>query len=81
MKPVVVRSLNDATGQRCVDIVRDSTGGFRYVECRRDPEDPQGRRAIRPADGPGFATEKQALSAAVSAIGWLDACWPDVAAP
>jgi hypothetical protein len=44
LKPVVIRSIQDATGNRCVDIIHDPDGHFAFVECRSDPEDAHGWR-------------------------------------
>jgi hypothetical protein len=69
VKPVVVRSLNDATGTRCVD-VRQVAGGFEWVECRRDPEDGHGWRVIGAATG-GYASVEAAMDGARAHVGWL----------
>ncbi len=65
-----MRSLEDATGDRCVDIL--ATGGDHgWVGCRRDPEDAHGWRRL---DAPrmGFASLDEAHRAAASAVGWLN---------
>lgn len=65
-----MRSIEDASGQRCVDLMR-GTDGWAFVECRRDPEDAHGwRRLTRPVGG--FRTEDGARDAALDAVGWLD---------
>lgn len=69
MKPVVVRSINDDTGQRCVDVLRDGDA-FGFVECRRDPEDAHGWRRLGPLRA-GFDSHEAALKAARADIGWL----------
>ncbi len=70
MKPVVIRSINDAEAQRCVDIVQ--TGAlFSWVECRRDPEDAHGWRRLTPPFG-AFESLQDALADARAQIGWLD---------
>ena len=69
-KPVVTASFNDGTGARCVDIVRRPDGGYVFRECRRDPEDPHGWRALG-SDAEPLATEAEAIAAARSAIGWF----------
>ncbi|MEL6519946.1 MAG: hypothetical protein AAFQ66_03225 [Pseudomonadota bacterium] len=69
-KPVVVASLNDTTGQRCVDIRRLPNGAFDWLECRRDPEDPHGWRVLS-EHGP-FPSEADARSAAQTSVGWLE---------
>ncbi len=69
MKPIVARSINDMSAQRCVDILR-ADDGFAWVECRRDPEDGHGwRRLFAPRTG--FPTEDAALQAAGVGTPWL----------
>ena len=69
MKPVVIRSINDQSGQRCVDLIQEATGVF-WSECRRDPEDAHGWRRLDAPHGP-FADAARALDAARAAVGWL----------
>jgi hypothetical protein len=69
-RPVVLRSIEDEGGDRCVDILsRD--GRFFWVECRRDPEDSHGWRHMG-AVSEAFGTEGAALAAARSAVGWME---------
>ena len=68
-RPVVLRSVNDATGLRCVDILRWGDG-FGWRECRRDPEDGSGWRPLGEAIG-GFHTEAAAAAHARGAVGWM----------
>lgn len=70
-KPLVVASLEDDTGDRCVDIVKHSDAHFTYVECRRDPEDNHGWRKLSEAEGRAYPTEFAAYSAAMRDIDWL----------
>ena len=70
-KPVVVASLEDDTGDRCVDILRHSDGSYTYAECRRDPEDSHGWRRLSEAEGDRFATEFAAYNAALRDVPWL----------
>ena len=67
---LVVRSIEDATGDRCVDLLRDGAS-HAWVECRRDPEDGHGWRRLHPPRA-GFVGAAEALSAAVGAVGWLE---------
>ena len=69
MKPVVRRSVEDATGQRCVDILQTETA-FAWVECRRDPEDAHGWRRMGEVKG-GYGSEAEALVAAARSVGWM----------
>lgn len=44
-RPLVLRSLEDGEGLRCIDIVRAPDGRLGLFEYRRDPEDATGWRA------------------------------------
>ncbi len=70
MKPLVLASLEDDTGERCVDILRLSEAEYGYSECRKDPEDPHGWRRIHGIAG-GFLDESTARAAAHEAVKWL----------
>jgi hypothetical protein len=69
MADVVMRSIEDRSGQRCVDMVR-GLGGWAFVECRRDPEDAHGWRRVGVPSG-GYGSEQAALDAARAAVPWL----------
>lgn len=71
VKPVVVASLEDDTGDRCVDILRHAEDHYTFAECRRDPEDSHGWRRLSDVDGPAFPTESAAYLAALKAVPWL----------
>ncbi|MEM1273581.1 MAG: GrpB family protein [Pseudomonadota bacterium] len=68
-RPRVIRSINDGTGSRCVDI-RVEGGAFSWVECRRDPEDSHGWR-LTGAGEPGFATPDAAIHSAAQSCPWV----------
>lgn len=70
MKPVVVTSIEDESGQRCVDVLR-TDGGFAISECRRDPEDGNGWFRLVPLGEVAFATSEAALAHARATIGWI----------
>jgi hypothetical protein len=70
-KPVVIRSVEEGGGERCVDILREGDRYF-WVECRRDPEDSHGWRHLGARSAP-FATEEAAVRAARAAVGWMEA--------
>jgi hypothetical protein len=70
-KPVVVASLEDDTGDRCVDIIRHGDGQYTFHECRRDPEDNHGWRRLSEAEGERYASEFAAYQAALKAAPWL----------
>lgn len=72
MKPLVLASIEDATGDRCVDIIRLPDGQFAYRECRRDPEDGHGWRYLSKASPTPFDTEADARKAALQDVGWME---------
>ncbi|MEM9798377.1 MAG: hypothetical protein AAF919_17945 [Pseudomonadota bacterium] len=65
----MITSLEDATGDRCVDVLR-GCDGYGWVECRRDPEDGHGWRRLHPPRM-GFADAASARADAARAVGWL----------
>ena len=69
-RPLVLRAIEDPSGDRCVDIVKREDGVF-WVECRRDPEDSHGWRHLGVLEGP-FEDEAAALGAARDTVGWLE---------
>ena len=69
MKPLVLLSLENDGGDRCVDILNDN-GCFGFVECRRDPEDPSGWRHVGLVQS-GFADAQSAIEAARCGVGWM----------
>lgn len=73
MKPVVLASIEDETGDRCVDILRLDSGQFAYRECRRDPEDAHGWRYLSEAAPTVFESEAAAREAARAQVGWMHA--------
>lgn len=72
MKPLVLMSLEDASGDRCVDILQLSDTDFGFSECRRDPEDSHGWRRLAGITA-GFADAGAARAAATCAVAWLGA--------
>lgn len=71
MKPLVLRSIEDGSGQRCVDLRREADGSFAWAECRRDPEDGHGWRFLGLGAG-GFPGEAEALADAMASVAWLE---------
>ena len=69
MKALVLASLEDASGDRCVDLLRDGNA-FGWVECRRDPEDAHGWRRLHPP-AMGYGDRAAAECAARATVGWL----------
>lgn len=70
-KPLVLASIEDDSGDRCVDILRLPDGRFAYRECRRDPEDSHGWRYLSGAAPIAFDSESAAREAAEAEIGWM----------
>ena len=63
-------SIEDETGQRCVDIVEDG-GRFGWSECRRDPEDAHGWRRLHGAPEFPFQSYAEAQADARRRVGWI----------
>ena len=66
MRAVVRASLEDAGGDRCVDLIEGAS--WAWVECRRDPEDGHGWRRLHP---PIDGFPDRAAAQADAAVGWL----------
>lgn len=71
VKPVVLTSLEDPEGQRCVDLFRRADGSFGFKAFRRDPEDGGGWTPTRDYSRLRYASQDEACHAAVTALGWL----------
>ena len=67
---LVLVSLEDGTGLRCVDIYRSRDGDILWDEWRRDPEDSSGWHATGRRGGV-YGDEAAARQAAIAAIEWL----------
>ena len=72
VRRVVLRSLEDAGGLRCVDIRRDGDD-FGWAECRRDPEDGSGWRHLAGTGTGGFGSAGAAETAARAVVGRIGA--------
>jgi hypothetical protein len=70
-KNLVVKSINAAGEDRCVDIFCRPDGTFGFDEYRRDVEDQRGWFAIGFHGDKTFETETAALTDALSAVSWL----------
>ena len=71
-RPVVLASLEDAEGFRCVDIFRRIDGTFGFKEFRRDPEDARWT-LIGDFSDLVYSTQDDALKAAAANISWFAA--------
>jgi hypothetical protein len=68
---LVLASLEDGTGLRCVDVYRTRDGAVLWDEWRRDPEDPSGWHATGRRAASTFDDESTARNAAAATIEWL----------
>ncbi|MGB3688383.1 MAG: hypothetical protein WBA02_03685 [Jannaschia helgolandensis] len=71
-KRLVLTSIEDTGGDRCVDILCMGED-YGWVECRRDPEDAHGWRHLHPPRM-GFADAAAARAEAGRSVGWLGRC-------
>lgn len=67
----VLRSINNQGADRCVDIFRRPDGSVGFEEFRRDAEDMRGWFAVGGHSGRVFASEADALAAALASVAWL----------
>jgi hypothetical protein len=72
-RPVVLTSLEDADGFRCVDIFARADGSFGFKKFRRDPEDAGRWTLIGDYSERIYATKDAALGGTVALIPWLAA--------
>jgi hypothetical protein len=68
---VVLRSVETAQGDRCVDLFRRPDGTHGFEEFRRDVEDGGRWTAVAYYSAAVFATLDAAREAAVKTVGWL----------
>ena len=71
MPTMVILSLEDAEGLRCVDVFMRADGTFGFKEYRRDPEDSGRWSLIADYSGLSYTTREDALRAASANISWL----------
>lgn len=71
IKPDIVATLEDDTGDRSVDILRHAEGHFTYVEYHRDTDDPDAWWPVTQAQDRSFKTQYAAYVAASRDIDWL----------
>jgi len=67
-EPTVVNTLEDDTGERCVDILKHEDGIFTFAEYAGEDRD---WKLVGESEGEGFKTEYAAYLAATKAIEWL----------
>jgi len=68
---MVITSLEDADGFRCVDILVHSDGTFGFKEFRRDPEDSGRWTLMNDYSGRRYSSKAEALDAAAASVPWL----------
>jgi len=69
--PETIATLDDDTGEFCVDILRHGDGHFTYVEYARAADDEDAWHARSDAHPQTFKTEFAAYSAAMRDVEWL----------
>jgi hypothetical protein len=67
----VLASINNESGDHCVDIFARDDGTFGFEEYRRDPEDLQGWFPLRRYSSLVFASQEDALAKARLSVAWL----------
>jgi hypothetical protein len=70
-KQVVLASLEEAEGFRCVDLVRLPDGMFVFKEFRRDPEDSGRWTLVADFSHMKFRSKAEALEVARASISWF----------
>lgn len=70
---LVLRSVETADGDRCVDIFRRADGSFGFEGYRRDAEDTSGWFRVTQFGEQRFETESAAVDAAQRVFPWFDA--------
>ena len=67
----VLTSLENSSGDHCVDIFVRTDGTFGFEEYRRDPEDMSGWFPLHRYSHHVFATAEDALAQAKSSAAWM----------
>ena len=67
----VITSLENSTGDRCVDIFVRADGTYGFEEYRRDHEDGRGWFPLHYYSSQVFDTEEEALAQAKSTVAWM----------
>ncbi len=67
----VLTSIENSTGDHCVDIFVRADSTFGYEEYRRDPEDMRGWFSLHRHSHQAFATAEDALTEAKSRVEWM----------
>jgi hypothetical protein len=72
-RSVVLASLENAEGDRCVDLFRRADGSFGFEEFRRDAEDGGAWTRVGRHGAGVYRTQDEAAAAARRAVPWLAA--------
>jgi len=67
----VLTSLENSSGDHCVDIFVRHDGTFGFEESRKDPEDVRGWFSLNRYSCQVFATAEDALAQAKSKVEWM----------
>ena len=67
----VLTSLENSSGDHCVDIFVRTDGTFGFEEYRRDPEDASGWFSLHRYSRQVFSTAEDALPEAKSRVAWI----------
>ena len=67
---VGAHSVDNQEQNRCVDIIQDLNGTFRFQEWRREPEDLSGWYLMLDSSPKTFLSENEAITAAKRAVTW-----------
>ena len=76
MQNKVSQSIEAPGGALCVDIFRRPDGTWGFEEYRRDSEDGSGWFTVGFTGDQRFASESEALSAAIHEVEWLSDAMP-----
>ena len=68
---VVFTSIEDAHGERCVDLFLRPDGSYGFEEFRRDVEDAGAWTPVQYYSGAVYASKDEAVAAATRVVGWL----------
>ena len=68
---LVFNSIETGDGTRCVDLFKRPDGSYGFEEFRRDPEDAGAWTPAQYFSGAVFASNDEAMDAALKAVVWL----------
>jgi hypothetical protein len=69
---LVAHSIDNQEKSRCIDIIQDLNGKFRFQEWRRESEDLSGWFLMLDSSPKTYPTAKEAIVAAKQTIAWFD---------